>query len=106
MCIWEKAKITACHFLYLRVLTWKWYRLQIFGSEVHFRYVCPVYNDLRDELYTVIDKFHPSFMYLSTRDKFIHLFRNTAVVNSLAKFVYIQHIKLHSSYLIDLATPT
>ena len=32
-----------------------------------------------DELYTVIDKFHPSFMYLSTRDKFIHLLtaRNT-----------------------------
>ena len=34
-------------------------------DEIHFLCVCPVYNNLRDELYTVMDKFQPSFMYLS-----------------------------------------
>ena len=72
-------------------------------DEVHFVCVCPVYNDLRDELYTIIVKSNPSFMYLSTRDKFIRLLtsKNTAVVNSLAKFVHLA-FKLHSSYFIDL----
>lgn len=72
-------------------------------DEIHFLCVCPAYNNLRDELYTVMDNFHPCFMYLSTRDKFIHLLtsKNTVVVNSLAKFVY-SAFKIHSSYFIDL----
>ena len=43
-------------------------------DEVYFLCVCPAYNNLLEDLYAVIYKFHPSFtVYLSIRDKFANI---------------------------------
>ena len=64
-------------------------------DEVYFVCVCPVYNDLRDELYTVINSTQASCISPQETNLSMLTSRNTAVVNSLAKFVH-SAFKLHS----------
>jgi hypothetical protein len=54
-------------------------------SEEHFLLVCPLYDDLREELFIYVSTIQPNFVNLSNRDKLSFLLSNESICAKTAK---------------------
>ena len=54
-------------------------------NELHVFCTCPVYDEIRSELYQNVFVFNPGFINLSNEDKFIYLFKEDTICKATAR---------------------